>query len=122
MTSREVKRGEIYWVDWSPSRGSEQGGIRPALIIQNDVGNRVSPNTIVASITTAPNKTYPFMVRCTPEESGLQQESIIDLESIMTVHKSRLGQKCGELNKAKIAQVDRAIRVSLDLGDLIEVD
>ncbi len=113
----EVKRGEIYWVDWSPRRGSEQGGIRPALVIQNDVGNRLSPNTIVASITTAPNKTYPFMVRCTPEESGLERESVIDLASIMTVDKLRLGQKCGQLNEAKMEEVNRAIRVSLDLED-----
>ncbi len=59
---QEIKRGEIYWVDWSPSRGSEQGGVRPTLIIQNDTGNIYSPTTIVAACTTAMNKPYPFTV------------------------------------------------------------
>ena len=113
---REVRRGEIYWVNWDPKRGSEQGGRRPALVIQNDIGNRVSPNTIVASVTTAPNKTYPFMVRCTPKESGLHRESVVDLGSIMTIDKSRLESKCGWLDDAKMAEVNMAICNSLGLS------
>ena len=112
---REVKRGEIYWVDWSPGRGSEQSGVRPALIIQNDAGNRHSPNTIVASLTTAPNKPYPFLVELTAQESGLDKDAAVDLASIITVSKTRLGDKCGELSQAKMAEVDKAIKVSLAL-------
>ncbi|MDO8687700.1 MAG: type II toxin-antitoxin system PemK/MazF family toxin [Dehalococcoidales bacterium] len=111
----EVKRGEIYWVDWSPGRGSEQSGLRPALIIQNDTGNRASPNTIVASLTTAPNKPYPFLVELTSQESGLEKDGAIDLASIMTVSKARLGDKCGELSPTKMAEVDKAIKTSLAL-------
>ena len=112
---RDIKRGEIYWVDWSPGRGSKQSGQRPALIIQNDIGNEYSPNVIVASLTTAPSKIYPFMVKCTSSESGLGRDSIVDLASILTISKTRLGNKWGQLNAAKMAEVDRAIKESLAL-------
>jgi mRNA interferase MazF len=69
-----VKRGEIYWVEFDPVKGSEQGGLRPALVVQNDIGNRYSPTTIVAAVTrTLPPKPYPFVVVFQPEESGLPQ-------------------------------------------------
>jgi len=110
-----VKRGEIYWVDWDKGKGSEQVGVRPALVIQNDVGNDVSPNTVVASLTTAPNKPYPFLVIFTAKESGLDKGGAVDLASIMTVSKTRLGEKCGELNASKIKEVDTALKVSLGL-------
>ena len=112
----EVKRGEIYWVNWNPGRGSEQSGIRPALVIQNDVGNRISPTTIVAAITTAIERPYPFLVRITKEESGLPKDSSANLSTIMTIDKSRLGNKCGELDNVKMAQVDNAIKVSLAIS------
>ncbi len=110
-----VKRGEIYWVDWSNGKGSEQAGIRPALVIQNDIGNEVSPNTIIASLTTAPNKPYPFLVVFTAKESGLDKSGAVDLASIMTVGKTRLGEKCGELNARKMEEVGAALKVSLGL-------
>ena len=110
-----IKRGEIYWVDWEKGKGSEQSGVRPALIIQNDTGNRASPNTIVASLTTAPNKPYPFLVEFTSQESGLDKDGAVDLASIVTVSKTRLGDKCGELNPTKMAEVDEAIKTSLAL-------
>lgn len=110
-----VKRGEIYWVDWGSGKGSEQSGVRPALIIQNDTGNEFSPNTIIASLTTAPNKPYPFLVFFTPEESGLDSYGVIDLASIMTISQTRLGKKCGKLNEAKMREVNTAITVSLDI-------
>lgn len=113
--AQEVRRGEIYWVDWSPGRGSEQAGIRPALIIQNDLGNKFSTNTIVASVTTAIDRLYTFQVKVSPEESGLPRLSIIDLASLETVDKGRLKDKCGELSSEKMAQVDEAIKVSLGL-------
>ena len=112
----KVKRGEIYWVDWGDGKGSEQSGSRPALIIQNDIGNEISPNTIIASITTAPKKPYPFLVNLTARESGLAKNSAVDLASIMTISKTRLGDKCGKLNTQKMNEVDIAIKVSLGLS------
>jgi len=110
-----IKRGEIYWVDWSPGRGSEQSGLRPALVIQNDIGNQYSPNTIIAAITTAPVKPYPVIVMITAAESGLPKDSSIDLGTIMTIDQTRLGDKCGEISPAKMAEVDNAIKKSLGL-------
>lgn len=113
--SREVKRGEIYWVDWNPGRGSEQSGLRPALVIQNDVGNKFSPTTIIAAITTVPEKPYPFMAGITASESGLPRDSMINLAAILTIDQTRLGDKCGELSQTKMAEVDEAIKTSLAL-------
>lgn len=112
---KELKRGEIYWINWNPSRGSEQSGIRPALIIQNDVGNKYGATTIVASLTTTVKKTYPFLVKITSAESGLTEDNTIDCASIMTIDKSRVGDKCGELAETKMTEVSDAIRVSLGL-------
>lgn len=113
--SREVKRGEIYWVDWSSGRGSEQSGVRPALIIQNDTGNRHSPTTIVASLSTAPERPYPFLVRFTAAESGLERDGAVNLSSILTIDQTCLGDKCGELSLTKMAEVNEAIKTSLAL-------
>ena len=112
---RETKRGKIYWVDWSPRRGSEQSGRRPALVIQNDVGNKFSPTTIVAAITTAIEKPYPFMVKITASESGLPRDSMINLAAILTIDKTRLHDECGELSQAKMTEVDKGIKASLAL-------
>ncbi len=112
---KEIRRGEIYWVDWNPGRGSEQIGRRPALIIQNDIGNALSPNTIVAACSTAQRKPYPFVVLSTKQESGLPKDCSIDLATIMTIDKTRLADKAGELTKQKMAEVDEAIKRSLSL-------
>jgi len=112
---KTIKRGEIYWVDWGKGKGSEQSGVRPALIIQNDIGNEVSPNTIVASLTTASNKPYPFLVHFKAKESGLPEDSTVDLASIVTVSKTRLGEKCGQLSRDKMREVNTAICVSLGI-------
>ncbi len=112
---QEIKRGEIYWVNWNPVRGSEQSGLRPALVIQNDTGNRYSPTTIVAALTTAINKPYPFTVRITAGESGLPKDSTVNLAAIMTIDKIRLGDKCGKLSEAKMAGVNEAIKASLGI-------
>lgn len=85
-----IKRGEIYNVDFSPARGSEQAGIRPALIIQNDIGNQYSSTTIVAAITSQKKKSYPFHVNFTATESELEQDSVVLLEQILTIDQSRL--------------------------------
>jgi len=113
--SEDIKRGEIYWVDWNPGRGSEQSGLRPALVIQNDIGNKFSPTTIVAALTTAIEKPYPFLVKITAKESGLPKDSTVNLAVILTIDKTRLTSKCGELSEAKMAEVNEAIKASLGL-------
>ena len=111
----EIRRGEIYWVDWNPGRGSEQSGLRPALVIQNDIGNRFSPTTIISAFTTAVGKPYPFMVMVMARESGLPKDGAVDLAQILTIDKARLRTKCGELTEAKMIAVDNAIKASLGL-------
>ena len=111
----EIKRGEIYWVNWNPARGSEQSGLRPALVIQNDTGNRYSPTTIIAALTTAITKSYPFTVKVTARESGLPKDSTVNLAVIMTIDKARLTEKCGELKVDKMAEVNEAIKASLGM-------
>jgi mRNA interferase MazF len=112
----KCKRGELYWVDWDPNRGSEQAGIRPALIIQNDIGNELSPTTIVASCSSATKRVFPFLVRVKSSESGLPKDCSINLSSIMTIDKSRLRDKCGELSREKMGEVDKALQISLQLA------
>lgn len=109
------KRGDIYLVDWSPGRGSEQTGIRPALIIQNDLGNKFSPTVIVATISTKSKKAYPFHVIVNAEESGLPEDSLVKLEQIMTIDKGRLIKKVGSLADKKMEEVEVAIHRSLGL-------
>jgi mRNA interferase MazF len=113
---REIKRGDIYWVDWSPGRGSEQSGIRPGVVIQNDMGNKFSPTTIIAACSTANIKTYPFTVSVTKQDCGLPKECVINCSAILTVDKTCLGDKCGRLNEIKMAQIDEAIKRSLGLN------
>jgi mRNA interferase MazF len=114
--AQEIRRGEIYWVDWSPQRGSEQAGKRPAVIIQNNIGNQYSPTTIVACCSTATyQKSYPFIVSLTAQESGLPKDCNVNLSAILTIDKLRLGDKCGELGEKKMLEIDRAIRLSLAL-------
>lgn len=118
-----ILRGDVYWVDWSPGRGSEQAGIRPGLVIQNDVGNRVSPTTIVAALTTQFDRVYPFMVRLDPTDSGLPRPGVADLGQIVTITHDRLlpprGEQTvrpiGHIDYPKMEQVDLALRVSLAL-------
>ena len=112
----EVKRGEIYWINWNPARGSEQSGLRPALVIQNDIGNKYSPTTIVAALTTAVEKPYPFLVKVTAKESGLPKDSTVNLAVIMTIDKTRLTDRCGQLSEARMAEMDEAIKASLGLS------
>ena len=112
-----TRRGEIYWVDWSPGRGSEQVGLRPALVVQNDIGNQYSPTTIVAAISTkVPLKAYPFQVLVSSAESGLPEDSIVKCEQIMTVDSSRLVDRVSQLPDAKMAEVDIALCRSLGLS------
>lgn len=109
-------RGDIYWVDLGTPKGSEQGGRRPALIIQNDTGNTYSPTTILAAITSKQKRLYPFHVEITAEESGLSEDSIVLLEQLRTINQDRLISKIGTLHGAKMRQVDEALKVSLGLS------
>jgi len=118
-----ILRGDVYWVDWNPARGSEQAGVRPALVIQNDVGNRSSPTTIVAALTTQFDRIYPFMVRLDPAESGLPRPSVVNLSHLLTISQDRLLpsrgetvlQPVGQVPSRRMFEVDRALRVSLGL-------
>ena len=110
-----VRRGEIYYVDWSFGRGAEQAGIRPALIIQNDVGNQFSSTTIVAAISTRRARDYPFEVAVTAGESGLPRDSIVKCEQIQTNDQTHLGWLVGTLEAEKVFEVDLALQRSLGL-------
>ena len=108
------RRGEIWLVNFNPARGSEQKGIRPALVIQNDIGNEVSPITIVAAISTSV-KIYPINVEVIASESGLDKDSVIKLNQIRTIDKSRLIKKLGKLDPSKMDVVKSALVLSLGL-------
>ena len=110
------KRGEVYFADLNPVRGREQGGRRPVLIIQNDIGNRHSPVTIVAAITSAVSeRAYPTEVRLAAGLGGLPRESAVLRNQIKTIDKERLEQRLGQLDAAAMRQVDEAIKLSLGL-------
>jgi mRNA interferase MazF len=106
------KRGEIWVVDFTPARGSEQKGTRPAFIIQNDVGNQYAETTIVAAITTTIKK-YPVTVVIPRGMGGLKEASMINLAQILTLDKKRLLKRLGSVGEEKMAEVDEAIKVSL---------
>ena len=112
-----VKRGDIYYADLSPVVGSEQGGLRPVLIIQNDVGNRYSPTVIAAAITSRMGKTrLPTHIDIYADKAGLAKDSVILLEQIRTLDKRRLKEKMGHLDESIMQRVDNAIAVSFGLG------
>lgn len=108
------RRGEVWLVNWNPARGSEQAGKRPALVIQNDIGNEKSPTTIVAAISSTV-KLFPINVKIEPHESGLDLSSIVKTSQILTIDKNRLEKKLGQLSKQKMEEVNIAIKLSLDL-------
>ena len=124
-----VKRGEIYWVEFDPVKGNEQSGLRPALVVQNDTGNRHSPTTVVVAITSKlPAQPFPFVVVIEPTESGLPVHSAVNCSQMATIQQtgtvSRLrpprGQTevrpIGQLGPERMADVDRALRFNLALG------
>ena len=112
-----IRRGDIYYADLSPVVGSEQGGIRPVLIIQNDVGNRFSPTVIAAAITSRESKAkLPTHIRLYADNSGLSKDSVVLLEQIRTIDKRRLKEKMGTLNSTDMYKVDEALSISFGLG------
>ena len=115
-----IKRGDIFYADLSPVIGSEQGGLRPVLIIQNDVGNRYSPTVIAAAITSRMGKTrLPTHIDVHADRVGLAKDSVILLEQIRTLDKRRLKEKMGHLDPAMMTRVNNAIAVSFGLSELI---
>ena len=111
-----IKRGDIYYADLSPVVGSEQGGIRPVLIVQNDVGNRYSPTVIAAAITSQHDKSkLPTHIDLSAECCGLAKDSIVLLEQVRTIDKQRLKEKMGSLDNAAMNKVDKALTVSFGL-------
>jgi mRNA interferase MazF len=123
-----VHRGEIYWVEFEPVKGSEQGGLRPALVVQQDVGNQNSPTTVIAAISrTIPPRPYPFVVLVEPEESGLAERSVVNCAQLATIQQegpaSRLRplknerevRPVGRLSPEKMTEVESALKYNLGL-------
>ena len=113
-----IRRGELYYADLSPVVGSEQGGVRPILIVQNDTGNKYSPTIIAAAITSQLNKAkLPTHIELNANEFGLMKDSVILLEQIRTLDKRRLKEKIGELSPTKMQKVNTALLISLGFND-----
>ena len=109
-----IKRGELYYADLSPVIGSEQGGVRPVLIVQNDVGNKYSPTIIAAAVTSKINKAkLPTHIELSAIEYGLIKDSVVLLEQIRTIDKRRLKERIGELPQNTMTKVDNALLISL---------
>ena len=112
-----IKRGEIYYADLSPVIGSEQGGVRPVLIVQNDVGNKFSPTVIAAAITSQRFKTnLPTHIKVNADGCGLAKDSIVLLEQVRTLDKKRLKEKMGNLDPSDMYKIDKALSVSFGLS------
>lgn len=113
-----VKRGDVYFADLSPVVGSEQGGVRPVLVIQNDIGNRFSPTVIVAAITAQIQKAkLPTHVEIDAKKYGFDRDSVLLLEQIRTIDKQRLTDKITHLDEEMMEKVDEALQISLGLID-----
>lgn len=109
-----IKRGELYYADLSPVIGSEQGGIRPVLVVQNDVGNKYSPTVIAAAVTSKINKAkLPTHIELSADDFGLSKDSVVLLEQIRTLDKRRLKERIGELPENTMSKVNNALLISL---------
>ncbi|MBO5927389.1 MAG: type II toxin-antitoxin system PemK/MazF family toxin [Clostridia bacterium] len=118
-----IKRGELYYADLSPVVGSEQGGVRPILIVQNDTGNKYSPTVIAAAVTSKLTKAkLPTHIEITANEFGLVKDSVILLEQIRTLDKRRLKEKIGELSPSTMRKVNGALLISLGFNDFLSAD
>jgi mRNA interferase MazF len=115
----DIRRGDIFYADLNPVVGSEQGGVRPVLIVQNDIGNRYSPTTIIAAITSRIKKAkMPTHIEIPKEKYSLDKDSVILLEQIRTIDKRRLREKVARLDRATMEKVDEALEISLGLIEL----
>ena len=112
-----VRKGDIYFADLSPVVGSEQGGVRPVLVVQNDVGNRHSPTVIVAAVTSRQDKAkLPTHVAISAEGHGLARDSVILMEQLRTIDKQRLREKVGRLDHGNMEKADAALQISLGIS------
>lgn len=117
---KEIKRGDIYYADLSPVIGSEQGGMRPVLIVQNDVGNHYSPTVIIAVLTSKIKKKMPTHIAIKNGEANIMMDSIILLEQLRTIDKFRLAKYIGSISDEKMRQVDQAMLISLGLNNFLQ--
>ncbi|HOB09072.1 MAG: type II toxin-antitoxin system PemK/MazF family toxin [Limnochordia bacterium] len=114
-----IRRGDIFYANLNPVIGSEQGGVRPVLIIQNNIGNKYSPTTIIAAITSKIKKAkLPTHVELSAAEFNLEKDSVILLEQLRTIDKRRLKEKIAHLDDEIMSEIDRALMISLGLVDL----
>jgi len=114
-----IKRGDIFYADLSPVIGSEQGGIRPVLIVQNDIGNKYSPTVIASAITSQINKAkLPTHIELSAKDYGLPKDSVVLLEQIRTIDKKRLREKIGHLDDELMEKVNEALTISFGLIDM----
>ena len=111
-----IRRGDIYYADLSPVVGSEQGGVRPVLIVQNDVGKRYSPTVIAAAITSQQKANLPTHIPIIARDCGLSRDSVVLLEQIRTIDKQRLKEKMGSVDGESMSRVDNAISISFGLN------
>ena len=111
-----IKRGDIYYADLSPDVGSEQGGVRPVLIVQNNMGNKYSPTVIAAAITSQQSKAnIPTHITIESDSSGLSKNSVVLLEKVRTIDKQRLKEKMGSIGQSTMNRIDEAISISMGL-------
>ncbi|MDD6252196.1 MAG: type II toxin-antitoxin system PemK/MazF family toxin [Ruminococcus sp.] len=111
-----IKRGDIYYADLSPVVGSEQGGVRPVLIVQNNMGNKYSPTVIAAAITSQQSKAnIPTHITIESDSSGLSKNSVVLLEQVRTIDKQRLKEKMGSIGQSTMNRIDEAISISMGL-------
>lgn len=116
MKDLVVKKGDLYFADLSPVIGSEQGGVRPVLVVQNNVGNKYSPTIIVAAVTSQKNKAnLPTHVEIAADGNGLSKNSVVLLEQLRTIDKKRLKERIGTINQERLPDVDEALGVSLGI-------
>ncbi|MDD2498491.1 MAG: type II toxin-antitoxin system PemK/MazF family toxin [Desulfitobacteriaceae bacterium] len=114
-----IKRGEVFYAELNPVQGSEQGGTRPVLVVQNDIGNQYSPTTIILAITSQINKAkLPTHVELPREKTGLERDSVILAEQVRTIDKSRLQHKVTVLSNDIMEKVNKALEISLGLLDV----
>ena len=119
VNSVVVKRGDIFYADLSPVVGSEQGGIRPVLVVQNDIGNKFSPTIIIAAITSQINKAkLPTHIEISANDFGLAKDSVILLEQVRTIDKKRLREKIGKLDDELMDSVNEALVISFGIAEL----
>lgn len=114
-----IRRGDLFYADLSPVVGSEQGGVRPILVIQNDVGNKFSPTVIAAAITSQINKNkMPTHIELQSETYGLSKNSVVLLEQVRTIDKRRLKDKIGHIDDVTMEKINTAINISFGLSEL----